>query len=85
MGKTKVILFQKQKSLAKSKKYKPWKIGDKEVTECISYKYLGVTTKSNGSFSIHIDAMKEKAHKAYFSLISKSKEWGGFQQRIFLC
>ena len=84
MDKTKVMFFQKQKSLVKFKKHKPWKIVDNEVKECISYKYLGVTIKSNGSFSIHIDAMKEKAHKAYFSLISKSKEWGGIQPRLFL-
>ena len=77
MDKTKVTLIQKQKSRAKSKKNKTWKIGDKEIKECVSYKYLGVTIKSNGSFSIHIDIIKEKAHKAYFSLISKSKEWGG--------
>ena len=84
MDKTKVMLIQKQKSRAKSKKNKTWKIGDKEIKECVSYKYLGVTIKSNGSFSIHIDIIKEKAHKAYFSLISKSKEWGGFQPRLFL-
>ena len=40
--------------------------------------------KSNGSFSEHIEKLKEKAHKSYFSLISKSKEWGGFQPRLFL-
>ena len=84
MDKTKVMLIQKQKSRAKSKKNKPWKIGDHEVKECISYKYLGVTLKSTGSFSEHIDRIKEKAHKSYFSLISKSKEWGGFQPRLFL-
>ena len=66
------------------KKNKPWKIGDKEVKECVSYKYLGVILKSNGSFSEHIDKIKEKAQKSYFSLISKSKEWGGFQPRLFL-
>ena len=83
MDKTKVMLIQKQKSRAKSKKNKTWKIGDKEIKECVSYKYLGVTIKSNGSFSIHIDIIKEKAHKAYFSLISKSKEWGGSSHVFF--
>ena len=38
----------------------------------------------NGVFSEHSDEIKEKAHKSYFSLISKSKEWGGFQPRLFL-
>ena len=84
MDKTKVMLIQKQKSRAKSKRNKPWRIGDKEVNECISYKYLGVTLKSTGSFSEHIDKIREKAQKSYFSLISKSKEWGGFQPRLFL-
>ena len=74
MGKTKVMLIQKQKSGAKTKKNKPWKIGEEEVEECISYKYLGVTIKSNGSFSEHVDEIKKRANKAYFSLISKSKE-----------
>ena len=31
-----------------------------------------------------MDKIKEKAPKAYFSLISKSREWGGFQPRLFL-
>ena len=84
LDKSKVMLFQKQKSCAKSTKIKPWAIGDKEVKECVSYKYLGITIKSNGSFSIHIDTIKEKARKAYFSLISRSKEWGRFQPRLFL-
>ena len=84
MNKTKIMLIQKKKSRAKSMENTPWKIGDKEVKECTSYKYLGVTLKSTGSFSEHIDKIKEKAHKSYFSLISKSKEWGGFQPRLFL-
>ena len=84
MNKTKIMLIQKQKSRAKSMENTPWKIGDKEVKECTSYKYLGVTLKSTGSFSEHIDKIKEKAHKSYFFLISKSKEWGGFQPRLFL-
>ena len=84
LDKTKVMLIQKQKSRAKSKRNKPWKIGYKELKECTSYKYLGVTLKSNASFSEHIDKIKEKALKYYFSLISKSKEWGGFQPRLFL-
>ena len=78
------MLIQKQKSRAKSKKNNPWKIGKKGVQECFSYKYLGVALKLNGPFSEHINKIKEKANKAYFSLISKSKEWGGFQPRLFL-
>ena len=52
IDKTKVMLFQKQKSRVKSKKHKPWTIGDKEVRECISYKYFGATVKSSGSSSM---------------------------------
>ena len=59
-----------------------WKLGDKDIKECNSYKYLGVTLKSNGSFSEHVDIIKEKAQKAYFSLVSKSREWGGFQLNL---
>ena len=84
MDKTKVMLIQKEKTRAKSKKNKTWMIGDKEVQECISYKYLGVTFKSNGSFSEHIEKIKEKANKAFFDIF-KSREWGGFQpSRLFL-
>ena len=50
MNKTKVMLFQKQISRAKSKKNRSWRIGDKEVKECVAYKYVAVTIKSNGSF-----------------------------------
>ena len=51
---------------------------------CTTYKYVGVMLKSTGSFSEHSDKTKEKAHKSYLSLISKSREWGGFQPRLFL-
>ena len=54
------------------------------VEECISYKYLGVTIKSNGSFSELIDKIEERANKAYFFLTCNIKEWGGFQPRLFL-
>ena len=74
LDKAKVMLIQKQKSRVKSKRNKLWKIGDKELKECTSYKYLGASQKSNCSFSEYIDKIKEKTLKFYFSLISKSKE-----------
>jgi len=74
----------KRKSGNKSKNKDIWKIGDKEVEECETYKYLGVTFKSNGSFVDHTEKIKEKAQKCFFSLLSKSREWGGFQPWIFL-
>ncbi len=40
--------------------------------------------KSNGSFSDHVDKIKEKAQKSYYNLLSKSREWGGFQPRLFI-
>ena len=40
--------------------------------------------KSNGPFSVHINKIQEKARKAYFSFISKSKEWDGFQPHLIL-
>ncbi len=73
-----IVRKNKKKAQANSRNNIVWKIGEKEIKECDSYKYLGVTLKSNGSFSEHIDKIKEKAQKSYFSLISKSKEWGVF-------
>ena len=86
MDKTKVMVLRKnkRKSRAKSENEETWNLGDKEIKECELYKYLGVVLKSNGSFSEHVDKVKEKAQKAYFSLMSKSREWGGFQPRLFL-
>ena len=73
LDKTKVLWIQKQKSRAKSKRNKPWKIGDKELKECTSYKCLGVTLKSNDSFSKkHTDKIKEKGHKSNISFISNT-------------
>ena len=87
MDKTKIMVIKKnkQKSRALSKDTSLWKLGDKEIKECDSYKYLGVTFKSNGSFAEHIDKIKEKAHKAYYSLIANSREWGGHRvNRVLL-
>ena len=83
LDKTKVMLIQKQKSRAKSTKNKPWKLGDSELKEHVSYKYLGVMLKSNGSFSEHIEKLKEKAHKSYFSLFLKAKN-GAVSSHIFV-
>ena len=84
LDKTKVMILRKNKRKTQAKNSVIWKIGRKEIAECDSYKYLGVTLKSNGSFSEHVDKIKEKAQKSYFSLITKSKEWGNFQPRLFL-
>ena len=86
LGKTKIMVLRKhkRKSGNKSKNKDIWKIGDKEVEECETYKYLGVTFKSNGSFVDHTEKIKEKAQQCFFSLLSKSREWGGFQPWIFL-
>ena len=80
MDKTKTMVIRKnrQKSRDQSKNQQIWKIGDDEIKDCDSYKYLRVILKSSRSFSDHIDKIKEKAHKAYYSLIANSREWGGF-------
>ena len=83
LDKTKVILIQKQKSRAKSKRNKPWKIGDKELKECTSYKYLGVTLKSNGSFSEHIHKIKRKLLSPIFPLFLKAKNGVVFSHVFF--
>ena len=84
LDKINIMLIHKQKSRAISKRNNPWKIGDQELTECTPYKYVGVTLKSNGSISEHIDKIQEKALKSYFSHISKIKECGAFQPRLFI-
>ena len=86
MDKTKIMLLRnkKRKSRAKPENKKIWTIGGKELKECETYKYLGFTIKSNGMASVHVDKVREKALKSYFSLLSKSREWGGFQPRLFL-
>ena len=86
LGKTKIMVLRKNKRKSRAKKGNEiiWKLGDKEIEECEVYKYLGVIFKSNGSFSEHAEKIKEKAQKSYFSLLAKSREWGGFQPRLFL-
>ena len=76
MDKSKVMVMQKQKSRARARKNCPLRIGK----ECAPCKYLGVMIKWNdkmikwnGSFSIHIDTIREKADKAYFLLFLKAK------------
>ena len=72
MDQSKVMFIQKQKYQAKAKNHNPWMIGDKTVKECASYKYLGVTIKSIGSFSTHINTIREKLIKLIFPLKGKS-------------
>ncbi len=84
LDKTKVMILRKNKRKTQSKNSVIWKIGRKEIAKCDSYKYLGVTLNSNGFFSEHVEKNKEKAQKSYFSLNTKSKEWGNFQPRLFL-
>ena len=32
----------------------------------------------------HVEKLKEKVQKSYFLLLAKSRQWGGFQPRLFL-
>ena len=73
-----------RKNKKKSQSQKTWFLGEQELKECDSYKYLGVTIKSSGSFNEHIKNMKLKAGKAYYALISKCKDFSGLQPRLFL-
>ena len=82
IGKTKVMVLRKNKR--KSQPQKTWFLGEQKLQECDSFKYLGVTIKSNGSFNEHIENMKLKAGKAYHTLISRCKDFSGFQPRLFL-
>ena len=80
--KTKVLVFRKR-SKTKDINSKPWYIGEKLIEEAKSYKYLGVTIKDNGLFNDHVNLVKEKAAKAFDSLIAKNKEWHGFNSKVF--
>ena len=82
IGKTKVMVLRKNKR--KSQPQKTWFLGEQKLQECDSFKYLGVTIKSNGSCNEHIENMKLKAGKAYYTLISRCKDFSGFQPRLFL-
>ena len=82
IGKTKIMVLRKHKRKIKSKQ--TWLFGENEIQECDSYKYLGVTIKSNCSFNEHVEIVKQKANKAYYSLISKCKDFDGLHPRLFL-
>ena len=83
--KTKVVVFSKtRKGIPKSDKR--WKIGEIEIDhdEVKSYKYLGVIIRNNGTFTEHVSVVKDKAIKAYYTLIAKNREWQGFSPKTFL-
>ena len=82
IGKTKIMVLRKNKR--KSQSQNTWLLGEQELQECDSYKHLGVTIESNGSFNEHIENIKLKAGKAYYSLISKCKDLNGMQPSLFL-
>ena len=79
IGKTKIMVLRKHIRKVKSKQ--TWLFGENEIQECDSYKYLGVTIKSNCSFNEHVEMVKQKA---YYSLISKCKDFDGLHPRLFL-
>lgn len=53
LGKTKIMVVRKYKSRGQAENI--WEVGNNEIEECDSYKYLGVIFKSNGSFSGHAE------------------------------
>ena len=74
--KTKVVVFSKtRKGIPKNDK--TWKIGEIEIDEVKSYKYLGVIIRNNGTFTEHVSVVKDKAIKAYYALIAKNRDPGG--------
>ena len=78
--KTKVLIFDKSAKL-KKRPSKMWTIGDVKIEEDRIYKYLGVIFTSDGSFLEQVNTLKEKANKAYYSIIAKSKECEGFNPK----
>ena len=80
--KTKVLIFDKPAKL-KKRASKTWSIGNINIEEDKIYKYLGVVFTSKGSFIEHVNTLKEKANKAYYSIVARSKEWQGFKPKTF--
>ena len=78
--KTKVLVFDKPAETTK-RISKAWKIDNMNIDEDTVYKYLGVIFKNDGSFTEHINAIKEKADKAYCYIVAKNKEWQGFNPK----
>ena len=75
-------MFNKPKQI-KKRIPKLWSIGRTPIEEDCSYKYSGVIFSNNGSFKEHTTSFKEKADKAYYSIVSKSKQWQGFNPKLF--
>ena len=60
--KTKVVVFSKtRKGIPKNDER--WKIGEIEIDEAKSYKYLGVIIRYNWIFTEHVSVVKDKAKK----------------------
>ena len=78
--KTKVLIFDKPAKL-KKRASKTWSIGNINIEEDQIYKYLGVVFISKGSFIEHANTLKEKANKACYSIVARSKEWQGFNPK----
>ena len=76
------MIFSKSKK--KQKLNRKWKIGNHDMEETDSYKYLGVIFKNNGSFLEHVQYKTEEANKALHTLIAKAKEWQGFAPEMLL-
>lgn len=64
--KSKVVIFNKSGRKIKGS----FSIGGSDLQIVNSYKYLGIEIQSNGSFSLAISNLKEKARKALFKLNS---------------
>ena len=56
---------------------------DLNIEEDRIYKYLGVIFASVGSFTELVNTLKDKANKAYYSIIARSKEWQRFNPKTF--
>ena len=61
VNKTKIMLFKKKKRKSKAKK--KCYLGDNAISECDSYKFLGVIFKSNGSYNCILKRSSKKLVK----------------------
>ena len=80
--KTKVMVFN-DKSWKNADKYFGC-IGSNKTYTTDFYKYSGVTFDNKMSFHKHVSTITEKANKCLWALITKNREWKGFQPRLLL-
>ena len=81
-GKTKVIIFNDPMKRKENGIF--YSVNNRIIRITKSYKYLGVILNNKHSYKAHVDVIVEKANKCLFTLITKNKEWKGFEPTLLL-